>query len=64
MNGLKMRSHQHRGSFVGPGPWKVFAGSNYVETPTDDAAFLYQDVVVALAPERRINNGEPSLHCN
>src|SRR5881398_2035219 len=27
-----------------------------------DSAFLYQDVVVALAPERRINNGEPSLH--
>jgi len=51
-----------RERFVGPGPWKVFAGSNYVETPTDDAAFLYQDVVVALAPERRINNGEPSLH--
>ena len=51
-----------RERFVGAGPWKVFAGGNYVETPTDDPAFLYQDVVVALAPERRINNGEPSLH--
>ncbi len=51
-----------RERFIGIGPWKVFAGGNYVETPTDDAAFLYQDVVVALAPERRINNGEPSLH--
>ena len=48
--------------FVGPGPWKVFAGGNYVETPSDDPAFLYQDVVVALAPERRINNGQPVLH--
>lgn len=48
--------------FVGPGPWKVLAGGNYVETPTDDPAFLYQDVVVALAPERRINNGQPVLH--
>ena len=51
-----------RERFIGIGPWKVFAGGNYVETPTDDLAFLYQDVVVALAPERRINNGEPSLH--
>ncbi len=48
--------------FVGPGPWKVFAGGNYIETPSDDPAFLYQDVVVALAPERRINNGQPVLH--
>ena len=51
-----------RERFIGIGPWKVFARGNYVETPTDDPAFLYQDVVVALAPERRINNGEPSLH--
>lgn len=51
-----------RERFVGAGPWKVFAGGNYLETPTDDPAFLYQDVVVALAPERRINNGQPVLH--
>jgi protein-L-isoaspartate(D-aspartate) O-methyltransferase len=51
-----------REHFVGAGPWRVFAGGNYVETPTDDPAFLYQDVVVALAPERRINNGQPTLH--
>jgi len=51
-----------RERFVGTGPWKVFVGGNYVETPTDDPAFLYQDVVVALAPERRINNGQPILH--
>ena len=51
-----------RERFVGAGPWKVFAGGNYVETPTDDPAFVYQDVVVALAPERRINNGQPILH--
>ena len=43
-----------RERFVGAGPWNVFAGGNYVDTPTDDPAFLYQDVVVALAPERRI----------
>src|SRR5260370_30410313 len=40
----------------------VVAGGNYLETPTDDPVFLYQDVVVALAPERRINNGQPVLH--
>ena len=51
-----------RERFVGPGPWRVFAGGHYVETPTDDPAFLYQDVVVALAPEREINNGQPVLH--
>jgi protein-L-isoaspartate(D-aspartate) O-methyltransferase len=51
-----------RERFVGAGPWKVFAGGDYVKTPTDDPAFLYQDVVVALAPERRINNGQPVLH--
>lgn len=51
-----------REHFVGKGPWKIFAAGNYIETPSDDPAFLYQDVVVALAPERRINNGQPVLH--
>ncbi len=52
-----------RERFVGPGPWKVndFAGG-YIDTPSDDLAYLYQDVVVALVPERRINNGQPQLH--
>src|SRR6266513_1352013 len=61
MNGLKMRSHQHRGSALsGAGPWKVFAGGNYVETPTDDPAFLYQDVVVALAGLLVQTHSEPN----
>jgi protein-L-isoaspartate(D-aspartate) O-methyltransferase len=51
-----------RGDHVGPGPWKVFAGSRYIETPSDDQAFLYQDFPIALAADRGINNGEPSLH--
>lgn len=51
-----------REKYVGPGPWKIFTASGYIETPTDDPALLYQDVVVALAPERRINNGQPVLH--
>lgn len=51
-----------REQFVGPGPWKVFASGTFFETPTADPAFLYQDILIALAPDRRINNGEPSLH--
>jgi protein-L-isoaspartate(D-aspartate) O-methyltransferase len=51
-----------RSRFAGPGPWKVFTPLGYIGTPGDDEAFLYQDVLVALAPERSINNGEPSLH--
>lgn len=52
-----------RERFVGRGPWKIHSGAGgYVDTPSDDLAFLYQDVVVALDPERGINNGEPQLH--
>ena len=51
-----------RERFVGPGPWKIFTQGGYIETPSADPAFLYQDVVVGLAPERRINNGQPVLH--
>jgi protein-L-isoaspartate(D-aspartate) O-methyltransferase len=51
-----------REGFVGPGPWKVFTLAGYIETPSADTAFLYQDVVVGLAPERKINNGQPVLH--
>jgi protein-L-isoaspartate(D-aspartate) O-methyltransferase len=51
-----------REQFLGPGPWKVFTGTSFVETPSNDPAFLYQDILIAIAPERHINNGEPSLH--
>ncbi|MCA0239790.1 MAG: protein-L-isoaspartate(D-aspartate) O-methyltransferase [Proteobacteria bacterium] len=51
-----------REDFVGPGPWQVFVGSGYLPTLSDDPRLLYQDVLVALAPERQINNGQPSLH--
>jgi len=51
-----------RERFVGPGPWRVFTAAGYVETPTDDPAFLYQDVTVALKAEGQINNGQPMLH--
>lgn len=51
-----------RERFAGPGPWRIFTPAGYIDTPSADPSFLYQDVVVGLATERLINNGEPSLH--
>lgn len=51
-----------RENFLGPGPWKVFVAGRYIDTPSADPALLYQDVVVGLAPDRRINTGQPILH--
>lgn len=51
-----------RERFLGPGPWKVFAGRSYVAVPVENPTFLYQDLVVALDEERGINNGQPTLH--
>jgi protein-L-isoaspartate(D-aspartate) O-methyltransferase len=51
-----------REEFVGASPWQVFVGSGYIPTVSDDPRLLYQDVLIALAPERKINNGQPSLH--
>lgn len=51
-----------REDFVGPAPWQVFFGSGYIPAISDDPRLLYQDVLIGLAPERKINNGQPSLH--
>jgi len=51
-----------REAFVPPGPWKVVFKSRYVETPSADPIHLYQDVLISLDAQKRINNGEPSLH--
>jgi protein-L-isoaspartate(D-aspartate) O-methyltransferase len=51
-----------RERFVGPGPWRVFTSVGYINTPSDDPAFLYQDIVIALIEEGQINNGQPALH--
>ena len=51
-----------REDFLPLGPWQVLVSDGYIETPTDDPAQLYQDIVVALDADRGINNGEPSLH--
>lgn len=51
-----------REDFVGPGPWPIFVGSGYIQTISDDPRLIYQDVLVGLATDRKINNGQPSLH--
>ena len=51
-----------RERFVGHPPWKIFTRSGYVEAPSDDPAFLYQDMVVSLGSQGPLNNGQPTLH--
>jgi len=51
-----------RERFVGPGPWNVFTPVGYIQTPSDDPAFLYQDIPIALSAAASINNGQPTLH--
>jgi protein-L-isoaspartate(D-aspartate) O-methyltransferase len=52
-----------REPFAGPGPWWLnLDGHGYVQTPDDDPAFLYQDLLLALDRERGINIGQPSAH--
>ena len=51
-----------RERFLGRGPWQVRVAGGYITTGTDDPAVLYQDILIALLPDRGINNGEPSLH--
>jgi protein-L-isoaspartate(D-aspartate) O-methyltransferase len=50
-----------RERFVGGPPWRILTRNGFVEPPSDDPAFLYQDVLVALGADG-LNNGEPSLH--
>ncbi|WP_309550640.1 protein-L-isoaspartate O-methyltransferase family protein [Rhizobium rhizogenes] len=51
-----------REAFMGPGPWQIKVNQRYLETPSDDPYFLYQNVLVALDISKGINNGEPFLH--
>ena len=52
--------NERRESYLGPGPWEIFAGGAYIRTPSDDPAFVYQDVLVRLKGDA--NNGQPTLH--
>lgn len=51
-----------REQFVGQPPWRIFTPVGYIKTPSDDPAYLYQDVVVSLGSEEPLNNGQPTLH--
>lgn len=51
-----------REDYLGPGPWPVFIGSGYLPTVSADPCLLYQDILIGIAPERKINNGQPTLH--
>ena len=52
-----------REDFLGKGPWPIFRYlSVYVPTPSDDPVYLYTNDLVGIDPERKINNGQPSLH--
>ena len=54
-----------REDFLGPGPWPIFRRlREYVPTPDADPVYLYTDDLVGILPERRINNGQPSLHAH
>lgn len=53
-----------REAFLGPGPWQVARSLDpkapYRTTVDDDPRHIYHDVLVAIDPERRLNNGQPS----
>ena len=52
-----------REDYLGPGPWKIHRPPNlwgYEDTRDGDPAHIYDDVLVALDPVARINNGLPS----
>lgn len=51
-----------REGFLGPGPWQIVAGSGYMASVDSDPRCIYQDLLVGLAPDKGINNGQPSLH--
>lgn len=53
-----------REDFLGPGPWPLFdfASRSYAMSPSTDPIHLYTDGLIGIAPEREINNGQPSYH--
>lgn len=51
-----------RERFLGSPPWRMVAHGGYRELPSSDPVIAYQDINFALAAERGVNNGSPSLH--
>jgi protein-L-isoaspartate(D-aspartate) O-methyltransferase len=53
-----------RERFLGPGPWLIYSANvpdKYWSTEDADPRCVYHNVVIALQPERGLNNGQPSL---
>ena len=58
-------SATRREDFLGAGPWWILRWfRDYVTTPDADPVYLYTDDLVGILPERRLNNGQPSLHAH
>jgi protein-L-isoaspartate(D-aspartate) O-methyltransferase len=51
-----------REDFLGAEPWQLVQWGHCTTLPHNDPVCIYQDVVIALAPTRGVNNGSPSLH--
>jgi protein-L-isoaspartate(D-aspartate) O-methyltransferase len=51
-----------REDFLGAEPWRIVQRPPGAALPVNDPVYVYQDAVLALAPERGVNNGSPSLH--
>ena len=51
-----------REDFFGRGPWQILRWErSYEMTPSRDPVYLYDDVLIAIIPERNLNNGQPSF---
>ena len=56
-----------REAFLSRGPWQVVRWnaatnrSGYVRTPSGDPVYVYDNVAIAIVPERTLNNGAPSF---
>jgi len=56
-----------REDFLGRGLWQIVRwdnsslGRGYIRTPSRDPVYLYDDLAVAIVPERALNNGVPSF---
>jgi protein-L-isoaspartate(D-aspartate) O-methyltransferase len=51
-----------REAFLGTEPWQLVRWPAGPPLPQSDPVAIYQDVVIALQPNRGVNNGSPSLH--
>jgi protein-L-isoaspartate(D-aspartate) O-methyltransferase len=51
-----------RERFAGPGPWRVYTPSGWLQSPTSNPAFLYQDITIALREEGDLPSGRPTVH--